>query len=82
LDVVLSSSRQAQVDEDDDNNDINVKDYDGANDESIKEEEDINYNVIFIDKILHKEVFILLLLCELVLLYCACNFQFKYLQDE
>jgi hypothetical protein len=74
LDVVLSSSRQAQVDEDDDNNDINVKDYDGANDESIKEEEDINYNVIFIDKILHKEVFILLLLCELVLLYCACNF--------
>ena len=74
MDVVLSSSRQAQVDEDDDNNDINVKDYDGANDESIKEEEDINYNVIFIDKILHKEVFILLLLCELVLLYCACNF--------
>jgi len=74
LDVVLSSSRQAQVDEDDDNNDINVKDYDGANDESIKEEEDINYNVIFIDKILHREVFILLLLCELVLLYCACSF--------
>ena len=74
MDVVLSSSRQAQVDEDDDNNDINVKDYDGANDESIKEEEDINYNVIFIDKILHREVFILLLLCELVLLYCACNF--------
>jgi len=65
----LSFSRQAQVDEDDDKDDINVEDYDGADDESIKEEEeDINYNVIFIDKILHKEVFILLLLCELV--YC------------
>jgi hypothetical protein len=69
LNVVLSFSRQAQVDEDDDKDDINVEDYDGADDESIKEEEeDINYNVIFIDKILHKEVFILLLLCELV--YC------------
>ena len=40
----------------------------------------INYNVIFIGKILYKEVFILLLLCELVLLCCACSFQFKYLQ--
>ena len=69
MNVVLSFSRQAQVDEDDDKDDINVEDYDGADDESIKEEEeDINYNVIFIDKILHKEVFILLLLCELV--YC------------
>jgi len=69
LNVVLSFSRQAQVDEDDDKDDINVEDYNGADDESIKEEEeDINYNVIFIDKILHKEVFILLLLCELV--YC------------
>jgi hypothetical protein len=69
LNVVLSFSRQAQVDEDDDKDDINVEDYDGADDKSIKEEEeDINYNVIFIDKILHKEVFILLLLCELV--YC------------
>jgi hypothetical protein len=69
LNVVLSFSRQAQVDEDDDKDDITVEDYDGADDKSIKEEEeDINYNVIFIDKILHKEVFILLLLCELV--YC------------
>ena len=69
MNVVLSFSRQAQVDEDDDKDDINVEDYNGADDESIKEEEeDINYNVIFIDKILHKEVFILLLLCELV--YC------------
>ena len=39
LNVVLSSSGQAQVDEDDDNNDINVEYYDGANDESIEEED-------------------------------------------
>ena len=30
LNVVLSSNRQAQVNEDDDNNEINVEDYDGA----------------------------------------------------
>jgi hypothetical protein len=41
----------------------------------------INYNVIFIDEILYKEIFILLLLCELVLLCCAYNYQFKYLHD-
>jgi len=67
LNVVLSSSRQAQVDEDDDNNDINVEDYDGADDEPIKEEEDINYNVIFIDKILHNEVFIIIIIIIIVL---------------
>jgi hypothetical protein len=38
LNVVLSSNGQAQVDEDDD--DVNVEDCDGANDNSIKEEED------------------------------------------
>jgi len=40
LNVVLSSSRQAQVDENDDSNDINVEDCVGANNESIEEEED------------------------------------------
>jgi hypothetical protein len=40
LNVVLSSNEQAQVDEDDDNNDINIEDCDGADDESIEEEED------------------------------------------
>jgi hypothetical protein len=40
LNVVLSSSGQAQVDEDDDNNVITVKDCDGADDESIEEEEE------------------------------------------
>ena len=39
LNVVLSSSRQAKVDEDDDNNDINVEDCVRANNESIEEEE-------------------------------------------
>jgi hypothetical protein len=68
LNVVLSSSRQAQVDEDDDNNDINVEDYDGADDEPIKEEEDINYNVIFIDKILHNEVFIIIIIIIIIVL--------------
>jgi len=29
-----------------------------------------------------KEIFILLLWCELVLLCCVCNYEFKYLQDE
>jgi hypothetical protein len=38
LNVVLNSNGQAQVDEDDD--DVNVEDCDGANDNSIKEEED------------------------------------------
>jgi hypothetical protein len=40
LNVVLSSNEQAQVDEDDDNNDINMEDCDGADNESIEEEED------------------------------------------
>jgi hypothetical protein len=40
LNVVLNSSGQAQVNEDGDNNDINIEDCDGADDESIKEEED------------------------------------------
>jgi len=39
LNVVLSSSGQAQVDEGDDSNDINVEDCVRANDESIEEEE-------------------------------------------
>jgi hypothetical protein len=36
----MSSSRQAQVDEDNDSNVINIEDYDGADDESIEDEED------------------------------------------
>jgi len=40
LNVVLSSSGQAQVDEDDDNNVINVEDCDGVDDDSIEEEKD------------------------------------------
>jgi hypothetical protein len=44
LSVVLSFNRQAQVNKDDDNNEINVEDYDGADDESIEEEKD-NYDV-------------------------------------
>jgi len=44
LNVVLSSKRQAQVDEDDYNNEINVEDYDGADDESIEEEEEDNFD--------------------------------------
>jgi len=40
LNVVLSSSGQAQVDEDDDSNVINIEDWYGADDESIEEEED------------------------------------------
>jgi hypothetical protein len=40
LNVVLSSSGQAQVDADDDNNVINIEDWYGADDESIEEEED------------------------------------------
>jgi hypothetical protein len=39
LNVVLSSSGQAQVDEGDDSNDINVEDCVRADDESIEEEE-------------------------------------------
>jgi hypothetical protein len=42
LNVILSSSGQAQVDEDDDSNDIidiNVEDCNGADDELIEEEE-------------------------------------------
>jgi hypothetical protein len=42
LNVVLSSSGQAQVNEDDDSNDINVEDYDGAGDESIEEEDNFD----------------------------------------
>ena len=37
----------------------------------------INDNVIVIDEILNKEVFILLFLCELILLCYASSFQFK-----
>ena len=44
LNVVLSSSGQAQVNEDDDNNDINVENCVGADDESIEEEEEDNYD--------------------------------------
>ncbi|KAL9403849.1 hypothetical protein Peur_000821 [Populus x canadensis] len=40
LNVVLSSSGQTQVDEDDDINDFNVEDCVGADNESIEEEED------------------------------------------
>ena len=40
LNVVLSSNGEAQVDEDDGSNDINVKDCNRADDESIEEEED------------------------------------------
>ena len=52
LNVVLSFSGQAQVNEDDDNNDINVEDCVGANDESIEEEEEEeeeedNYNYLW-----------------------------------
>jgi hypothetical protein len=43
LNVVLTSRGQAQVDEDDDTNDINVEDYDGADNESIEEDKD-NYD--------------------------------------
>ena len=40
MNIVLSSSGQAQVDEDDDSNVINVEDCDGANEWSIEEEEE------------------------------------------
>jgi hypothetical protein len=40
LNVVLSFSGQTQVDGDDDNNKINVEDYNGADDESIEEKEE------------------------------------------
>jgi hypothetical protein len=40
LNVILSSNGQAQINEDDDDNDINIEDCDGADNESIKEEED------------------------------------------
>ncbi|KAL9380926.1 hypothetical protein Peur_026583 [Populus x canadensis] len=43
LNVVLNSSRQAQVNKDNDNNEFNVEDYDEVNDESIEEEKD-NYD--------------------------------------
>jgi len=42
LNVVLSSSGQAQVNEDDD--DINIEDCNGAEDDSIEEEEEENYD--------------------------------------
>jgi len=42
LNVVLSSSEQAQVDEDDDSNDINVEDCVGAYNNSIEKEEEDN----------------------------------------
>jgi hypothetical protein len=40
LNVILSSSGQAQVNEDDDSNVINVEDCDGADDDSIEGEEE------------------------------------------
>jgi hypothetical protein len=40
LNDVLSSNEHTQVDKDDDNNEINVKDCDRVEDESIDEEED------------------------------------------
>jgi hypothetical protein len=40
LNDVLSSNEYTQVDKDDDNNEINVKDCDRVEDESIDEEED------------------------------------------
>jgi hypothetical protein len=42
LNVVLSSSEQAQVDEDDDSNDINVEDCVGAYNNSIEKEKEDN----------------------------------------
>jgi len=36
LNIVLSSSGQAQVNDDDDNNEINIKDCDGADDNSFE----------------------------------------------
>jgi hypothetical protein len=42
LTVVLSFSEQAQVDEDDDSNDINVEDCVGADNNSIEKEEKDN----------------------------------------
>jgi hypothetical protein len=40
LNVVLSSSGQAHVDEDDDDDDIHIDDCNGADDDSIDEEEE------------------------------------------
>jgi len=42
LNVVLNSSGQAQVDKDDDSNEINVEDYNGVDNESIEEEDNFN----------------------------------------
>jgi hypothetical protein len=42
LNVVLSSSRQANVNEDDDDDDIHIEDCDGADDYSIEDEEEEN----------------------------------------
>jgi hypothetical protein len=44
LNVILSSKGQAQVDEDDYSNIINIEDCDGVDEESIKEEEEDNSN--------------------------------------
>jgi hypothetical protein len=43
LNVVLSYSRQANIDEDDDD-DIHIEDCDGADDDSINDEEEENSN--------------------------------------
>jgi hypothetical protein len=43
LNVILSSSGQANVDEDD-NDDIHIEDYDGADDDSIDDEEEENFD--------------------------------------
>ena len=42
LNVILSSSGQAQVNEDDDSNEINVEDCNGADNELIEEENNFN----------------------------------------
>jgi hypothetical protein len=42
LNVVLSSSGQANVDEDDDDDDIHIEDCDGADDYSINDKEEEN----------------------------------------
>jgi hypothetical protein len=44
LNVIMSSSGQAQIDEDDHTNVINIEDCSGDDDDSIEEEEEDNYD--------------------------------------
>jgi hypothetical protein len=44
LNVVLSSNGQANIDEDDDYDDIHIEDCDGADDYSIDDEEEENFD--------------------------------------